>query len=43
MVSRYVQYFDMATSQYVSILLNCTENPRDVYQQETIKKVYAGS
>ena len=43
MVSRYVQYFDVATCQYVSILLNCIENPRDVYQQETVKKVYAGS
>ena len=43
LVSRYVQYSDVATCQYVSILLNCTENPGDVYQQETVKKVYAGS
>ena len=43
LVSRYVHYSDVATWQDVSILLNCTENLRDVYQQETVKKVYAGS
>ena len=42
-MSRYVQYSDVATCQYVSILLNCTENQRDVYQQETVKKIYAWS
>ncbi len=43
LVSRYVHYSDVATCQDASILLNCTENPRDVYQQETVKKVDAGS
>ena len=42
-VYRYVQYSDVATCQDVSILLNYTENSRDVYQQETVKKVYTGS
>ena len=42
-MSRYGRYSDVATCQDVSILLNCTENSRDVYQQEIVKKVYAGS
>ena len=43
LVSRYVHYSNVATCQYVSILLNCTEKLGDVYQQETVRKVYAGS
>ena len=43
LVSRYVHYSDVATCQDVSILLNCTEDLRDVYQQETVRKVYEGS
>ena len=43
MVSRYVQYSDVATFQDASILLDCAENSVDMYQQETVKKVYAGS
>ena len=42
-MSRYVHYSDVATCQDVSILLNYAENTVDVYQQETVKKVYAGS
>ena len=43
LVSRYVHYSDVATCQDISILLNCAENLVDVYEQETVKKVYAGS
>ena len=43
LVSRYAQNSDVATCQDVSILLNCAENSVDMYQQETVKKVYAGS
>ena len=42
-MSRYVHWSGVATFQDVSILLNCAENSVDVYQQETVKKVYAGS
>ena len=42
-MSRYVHYSDVATCQDVGILLNCTENLSDVYQQETVKKVDAVS
>ena len=43
MVSRYVQYSDVATCQDASLLLGYNKKPRDVYQQETVKKVYAWS
>ena len=43
LVSRYVQNSHMATCQDASLLLGYTKKPGDVYQQETVKKVYAGS
>ena len=42
-MSRYVHYSDVATCRDVSILLNYVEKSVDVYQQETVRKVYAGS
>ena len=43
LVSMYVQIFDVATCQDASLLLGYNKKPGDVYQQETVKKVYAGS
>ena len=43
LVSRYAQNSDVATCQNASLLLGYTKKPGDVYQQETVKKVYAGS
>ena len=43
LVSRYVQNSDVATCQNASLLLGYTKKPGDMYQQETVKKVYAGS
>ena len=43
LVSRYAQHSDVATCQNTGLLLGYTKKPRDVYQQETVKKVYAGS
>ena len=43
LVSRYVQHSDMATCQDASLFLGYNKKPGDVYQQETVKKVYAGS
>ena len=42
-MSRYVHYSDVATCQDASILLNCAENEVDMYLEEIVKKVYAGS
>ena len=43
LVSRYTQNSDVATCQDASLFLGYRKNPRDVYQQEAVKKVYAGS
>ena len=43
LVSRYVQNSDVATCQNASLLLGYTKKLGDVYQQERVKKVYAGS
>ena len=43
LVSRYMHYSDVATCQDISILFNYAENLVGMYQQETVKKVYAGS
>ena len=43
LVSRYAQNSDMAKCQDASLLLGYKKKPGDVYQQETVKKVYTGS
>ena len=43
LVSRYAQNSDVATCLDSSLLLGYNKKPGDVYQQETVKKVYAGS
>ena len=43
MVSRYAQNSDVATCQDAILLLSYNKKPGDVYQQESVKKVYAGS
>ena len=43
LVSRYAQNSDVATCQNTSLLHGYTKKPGDVYEQETVKKVYAGS
>ena len=39
-VSRYAQNSDVVTCQDASLLLGYNKKPGDVYQQETVKKVY---
>ena len=43
LVSRYAQNSDVATLQDTSLLLDYNKKPGVVYQQETVRKVYAGS
>ena len=43
LVSRYAQNSDVATCQDASLLIGYNKKPGDVYQQETVRKVYAGS
>ena len=43
LVSRYAKISDVATCQDTSLLLGYGRKPGDVYQQEIVRKVYAGS
>ena len=43
LVSKFMQNSNVATCQDASLLVGYNKKPGDVYQQETVKKVYAGS